>query len=236
MDSKDRIKIKNKTRNSIGISIVGFILTTMAGWIDTIGVNLFLNQKSAYMTGQGHILGYWAYKFEFRIFMGIVLIIIAFITGACISTIIAKKTELIGSLFFVGILIIMASLPFVLQHQTLCIIFLSMAMGCQNAATSLTEIRRTTHLTGPSTDIGISIAKGNWKMVRFWSYRWIGFPLGSFIGFNLMNLVNNNIVSKSVTLIIPAIIIILTGIIQNNYLDIPILAEQLQENIKKETI
>ena len=99
-----------------------------------------------------------------------------------------------------------------------------MAMGCQNAATSLTKINRTTHLTGPATDIGINIAEGNWEVVKFWLWRWIGFPLGSIIGFNLANLVDNNIISISSTLIIPAIIIILIGIIQKVILYIPLLA------------
>lgn len=51
-------KINYKTQNAIGINIIGFILSTMAGWIDTIGVRLFINQRSASMTGRGHILGY----------------------------------------------------------------------------------------------------------------------------------------------------------------------------------
>lgn len=211
--------------NSIGISITGFILTTMAGWIDTIGVKLILDQRSASMTGRGHILGYWAYKLEFKMFISIVLIILAFIMGAFLSTIIARKVGLIGSLSLTGILIIIGSLPFVFQHLILGTIFLPMGMGCQNAGTSLTEIKRTTHLTGASTDIGINMAKGNWKVVRFWLYRWVGFPLGSFIGFNLANQANKNIISISITLIIPAIIIILTGVMQDKYLNIPILDE-----------
>lgn len=219
----DIIKNKYKIKNSTGVNIIGFILVTMAGWIDTIGVSLFLNQRSASMTGRGHILGYWAYNLEFKMFMGIVLIIISFITGACISAIIAKKAGLMGGLICTGVLITIAAFPFCLQHPVFSKVFVPMAMGCQNAATSLTTIKRTTHLTGVATDIGINIAKGNWKTVRFWMYRWIGFPLGSFIGFNLVNLVNNNVISISITLIIPAIIIILTGIVQKIIFDIPLL-------------
>lgn len=223
--------IKNKNRNSIGISLVGFTLTTMAGWLDAVGLSLFLNQRSASMTGRGHILGYWAYKSDFKMFMTIVLIILAFITGAFLSTKIARKRGLTGSLFFSAGLIIMASIPFVLRHSILYAIFLPMAMGCQNAATSLTDIKRTTHLTGASTEIGINIAKGNWKVVRFWMYRWIGFPLGAFIGFSLADLVKMDIISISITLIVPAIIIILTGITQKKFIDIPLSVEFLEEDL-----
>ncbi len=217
------IKKKCKMKASTGINIVGFILVVMAGWVDTIGVSLFLNQRSSSMSGRGHILGYWIFKLDFKMAMGIGLIMISFITGACISTLITKKTGLIGGLMFAGLLIIIGSFTFSLQHPVLSKILVPMAMGCQNAATSLTGIKRTTHLTGASTDLGINIAKGNWKVVRFWIWRLIGFPLGSVLGFNLVNLVNNNVISTSITLIIPAIIIILTAIGQNKFLDIPLI-------------
>lgn len=215
----------DETINSKGIKIIGFILAIMAGWIDTIGVKLFLKQRSSSMTGRGHLLGYFAYKLDFKMSISIALIIISFIVGAFISTKIAEKMGLVGSLSLTGILILIVSIPFVFQHLILCIILIPMAMGCQNAGTSLTEIKRTTHLTGASTDMGINMARGNWEIVRFWLYRLLGFPLGSLIGFNLAYLANKNIVSVSATLIIPAIIIILTGILQNVFLEIPILEE-----------
>lgn len=214
---------KPKIKASTGINIVGFILVVMAGWVDTIGVSLFLNQRSSSMSGRGHILGYWIFKLDFKMAMSIALIMISFIIGACISTLITRKTGLVGGLLFTGLLIIIGSFTFSLYHTVLSKIFVPMAMGCQNAATSLTEIRRTTHLTGASTDLGINIAKGNWQVVRFWMLRLIGFPLGSVIGFNLVNLVNNNVISISIALIIPAIIIILTAIGQNKFLDIPLI-------------
>lgn len=219
-------EIKNKTRNSIGINIVGFILTTMAGWVDTIGVLLLVNERSSSMTGRGHILGYWIYSLNLEMFLTVALIIISFITGACISTRISRKKGLIGGLILTGIFLLLGSAPFSLDHLVFSTIFLPLAMGSQNAATSLTEIKRSTHLTGATTDIGINIAKGNWKVVGFWMCRWVGFPLGSVIGFNLASLVEKNIINTSATLIGPAIIIIITGIMQNKYLDIPLLEEE----------
>ena len=223
MKNKEIIGTNSKFKTSTQINIVGFILVLMAGWIDTVGVKLFLNESPAFMTGRGLTLGYFAFKLDLKAFINVVLVIIAFIIGAYISTIITRKTGLTGGLIFTGILIIIASLPVCLRETTIDTIVIPMAMGCQNAATSLTGIKRTTHLTGPATDIGINMAKGNWKIVQFWIIRWIGFPLGSIIGFNLVNMVSKNKINISITLIIPAIIIILTAIIQKKFFDIPLL-------------
>lgn len=223
MKNKEIITTNSKFKISTQINIVGFILVLMAGWIDTVGVKLFLNQSPAFMTGRGLTLGYFAFKLDLKAFINVVLVIVAFIAGAYISTIITRKTGLTGGLIFTGILIIIASLPLCLRETTIDTIIIPMAMGCQNAATSLTGIKRTTHLTGPATDIGINMAKGNWKIVSFWIIRWIGFPMGSIIGFNLVNMVSQNKINISITLIIPAIIIILTAIIQKKIFDIPLL-------------
>lgn len=225
MEYKKLISTNNKLKRSTQINIIGFILIIMAGWIDTVGVRLFLNESPAFMTGRGLTLGYFAFKLELQGFINVVLVIIAFTIGAWISTIITTRTGLTGGLIFTGVLIIIASLPVCLKKVTIDTIIIPMAMGCQNAATSLTEINRTTHLTGPATNIGINIAKGNWKVVKFWLIRWIGFPLGSIVGFNLVDMVDNNIINISTTLIIPAIIIILTAIVQKILFDIPLLDE-----------
>ena len=183
------------------------------------------------MSGRGAILGYCVFKGDLKAFMSIILVVISFIIGACISTIITKKTKLAGGLCFTGILIIIAAIYNNWHESTIATIIIPMAMGSQNAATSLTPINRTTHLTGPATDIGINIAKGNWNTVKFWMLRWIGFPLGSVIGFNFVHMANKNIINISTTLILPAIIIILTGIIQRLTFNIPLLDEI--NNLKK---
>lgn len=217
----EKAKEKSKVKIVIGINLIGFILSAMAGWIDTIGVELFLNESSAFMTGRVKALGYNMFNLDLKLFSSIALVIIAFIIGAFISTIITKKTGLKGGLICTGILIIISSLP--VPFKCINRISLPMGMGCQNAATSLTPINRTTHLTGPITDLGMNLAKGNWNKVIFWLLRLIGFPLGSFIGFKLASMVDNNTINISIILIIPAIIIILTGIIQEKIFEIPLL-------------
>ncbi len=217
------LRIKNKFQILTGVNIVGFILAVMAGWIDTVGVKLFLNESPSFMTGRVKALGYYAFSLDIRSFSRVVVVIMAFVFGAFISAIITKRAGLMGGLISTGVLIIIGALPICLKDMTVNTILLPMAMGCQNAATSLTSINRTTHLTGPATDIGINIAKGDWKKVRFWTWRWIGFPLGSAIGFNLVNMVSKGLINISTILIIPAIIIIITGVLQKRIFDIPLL-------------
>ena len=214
---------KSKIKNSMGVNIIGLVLVIMAGWVDTVGVSLLLIESPAFMTGRGLILGYHAFNADFKTFINIYLVVIAFTIGAFLSTLITKKTGLMGGLIFTGILLIMASFPICVKNITIDTILVPMAMGCQNAATSLTPISRTTHLTGPATDIGINIAKGNWKIVGFWLIRWMGFIIGSIIGFNLVSMVNNNIISVSLTLAIPGAVIITSGILQRLTFNIPLI-------------
>lgn len=205
------------------INIVGFILTLVAGWVDTIGLELLLDERSSFMSGRGATLGYWAFKGELKTFMKVAVVVVAFIIGAYVSTKITKKSGLTGGLLFTGILIIIAAFHTCWNCITIAAIILPMAMGSQNAATSLTPINRTTHLTGPATDIGINMATGNWNKVIFWILRWIGFPLGAIIGFHLVHMVNHQEINIYTTLFCPAAIIILTGIIQKLTIDIPLL-------------
>ena len=225
MERRFRIKSIDKLsgKKLIQIHIVGFILSAMAGWIDAVGINLFLTESPAFMSGRGLILGYLAFKGDIKSFLSVALVIISFIFGAYISTVITRKKGLSGGLVFVAALILLADLPFALRNRVVDTIIISMAMGSQNAATSLTAINRTTHLTGPATDIGINIAKKNWNVVIFWTLRWISFPLGAVFGFALVELFNKDIITLSTTLIFPAFIILLLAIIQNKFLHIPLL-------------
>lgn len=217
LESKFKIKLSN------GINLVGFILTMMAGWIDAVAIRLLLNHSPTFMTGRAEKLAYSIFNADFEAFFLIGIVIIAFILGAYLSTLITRKTGLMGGLTFAGVLIIIGSFPVCLNHKIMDSVLLPMAMGGQNAATSLTMINRTTHLTGSATDIGINIAKGNWRMVYFWLMRWIGFPIGSLIGFNLVNLVESNSLTISSIMIMPAVIIIVTGVLQRLIFNIQLL-------------
>ncbi len=57
---------------------------------------------------------------------------------------------------------------------------LPFAMGFQNAVTSSTPIGRTTHFTGPSTDMSLALAKGNYHLASRLFLKILGFTLGGF--------------------------------------------------------
>ncbi len=210
-------------RKKIQVYIVGFILSIVAGWVNAVAINLFLNESPAFMSGRGIILGHSLFKKDIKLFMSIILVISSFILGAFISTIITSRKGLSGGLFFASSLMAIASFPISLRNIIFDTIIISMAMGAQNAATSLTPINRTTHLTGPATDIGINMAMGNWNRVIFWSLRWISFPLGAITGFILVDLYKGGLINISTTLFLPAIILIGLAIVQKRFLHIPLL-------------
>ncbi|WP_077368216.1 YoaK family protein [Anaerosalibacter sp. Marseille-P3206] len=225
-------KISNKLNIKIftPVNFIGFILVMMAGWIDTIGVCLFLDERSSFMTGRAAKLGKYIFYGETQEIKIILLVILSFIMGACISTLITRKTGLIGGLSFTSVLIILTVFSTFYKGINIASITIPMSMGSQNAATSLTDINRTTHLTGPATDIGINIAKGNWNLVVFWALRWIGFSMGAAIAFDLLHTFESKMISFSHTLLIPAVIILVTGIVQKKFFPIP-----LSEDIRKLT-
>lgn len=230
MDIKERIKSIERmgTRGLIEINIIGFILSAVAGWINAVGISLFLNGGPSFMSGKALLLGSFILKGDVKAFMDLGLIIISFIVGACISTIITRRKGLGAGLLLAGSLITLSSFPFALKSLVLDTIIISMAMGCQNAATSLTALNRTTHLTGPATDIGMNIAKGNWNRVTFWTLRWISFPIGAAIGFMLVEMFYKNIISLSFTLLLPGVFIIGISVLQEFFLHIPLLEEEIE--------
>lgn len=225
--------MKNKSTLKIltPVNIVGFILVMMAGWINTVGLKLFLNERVSFMTGRASELGELIALGEIRKFWFIMIIVVVFILGATISAKITRKWGLIGGLSFSGMILMIAAFGIYERDINFIYISIPMAMGGQNAATSLTPINRTTHLTGPATDIGVHLSSRNWNGVIFWLLRWLAFPLGAFIGFEFIDkFAIQNDINRSLTLIIPSIIIILTGIIQKITVDIPLLENIINEN------
>lgn len=213
------------------VNIIGFILVMMAGWIDTAGLKLFENERVSFMTGRAAELGEQIAQGDIRGFLFIMMIIVIFITGAAISAKITRKWGLIGGLTFSGVLVIFAAFCVYEGDIHFATIAIPMAMGGQNAATSLTPINRTTHLTGPATDIGLYLSSGNWNGIIFWLLRWIAFPLGAFIGFELMEKTSiQDHIDRLLTLVIPASIIILTGVIQKITVDIPLLEDKTKHD------
>ncbi|NLB35394.1 MAG: DUF1275 domain-containing protein [Elusimicrobia bacterium] len=226
--------LKNKSETTVftPTNLVAFILTTMAGWIDAVGAKLFLYERSSYISGRGSSIGFWIYKGDKGALIAVVLIVISFILGSYIGARISSKAGLTRGLFFTASLIFIAAFYIKSKAINITTIIIPAAMGIQNATTSLTPIGRTTHLTGPSTDLGISLARKNKERVLPVLICWIGFPLGAYFGYNLANMATNNIIKHSTTLIIPAVIILLTAIAQRLIFHIPLLEIENKDRSK----
>ncbi|MGO1469168.1 MAG: YoaK family protein [Tissierella sp.] len=226
-----------KIKKSTQINCLRFCLSMTAGWVNAVAINHFFSESPAFMSGRGIMMGYHVFKGNLKAFMGVALVVISFITGSVISTILTKRKGLSGGLFLVGGLISTLVFPIFFRNRIADIIIISMAMGAQNASTSLTPINRTTHLTGPATDIGINIAEKNWNIVIFWLLHWISFPFGAIIGFNLVDMVNNKMISISSTFLFPTIVVLSIAIIQKRILHIPLLEDMYKiENTKYKEI
>lgn len=222
------LSLRDKVEILTGVNVVGFILVMMAGWVDTAGVKVFLNERVSFMTGRAAQLGEWLAEGELEKFSYIVLIVLMFILGSAVSTKITRRWGLVGGLTFTAGLLFFAALPVYIGQVRFVAIAIPLAMGAQNAATSLTEINRTTHLTGPATDIGIRLSDGDINGAIFWILRWIAFPLGAFMSYEFVEVtINNDNINTSLSLIIPAVIIILTALIQKRFVDIKLLKKKI---------
>lgn len=213
----------NKTKILTDIDVVGFILVMMAGWINVIGARLLLENQNSFLSGKAEEIGSWFAQGELRSHLIVIWIVVAFIMGAGFSSIITKKYGLTGGLIFTGLILLIASFPVSHGNFRFVSIAIPLTMGSQNAATSLTPINRTTHLTGPATDIGINLFQGDFKGAMFWIIRWIAFPIGAYIGYEFIEfVVHVKRLDPSLSFIVPAVIILLTGIIQKLTVDIPL--------------
>lgn len=204
------------------IHIAGFILALAAGWVDTLGVYVFLGENSPFLTGRVVKLGKYLVSGETKKMLAVLILVAAFTSGAVLATLLTKKRGLAAGLGLTGLLLILT--PFLARPASfdLALLTIPLAMGAQNAATSLTGINRTTHLTGPTTDIGIYLAQGDWKMARFWSLRWLAFFLGVVSSYLLLRLTGDSKLALYLMLL-PGLAISLTACGQKFIFRIPLL-------------
>lgn len=213
------------------VNIVGFILITMAGWIDIIGLRVFFGERSAFMTGRASALGASIIEQDTAKIMVVLVAVLSFIAGAVIGTKQTKKHGLTRGLLTTAALLLLAGLLMAIDGGKgtivtgalgITAVLIPASMGCMNASTSLTSISRTTHLTGPTTDIGMSIANEDWNMAVFWILRWLGFLVGAMLGLVFMDLALGQSHPALLAFLIPSITIALTAIIQEKTVNIPL--------------
>lgn len=195
------------------VNLIGFVITFMAGWIDTVSILLVLDERVSSMTGRFSKVGRLLSQGHISYALAIFLIISMFVLGSVLSTLITSKVGLVGGLSLSGILLIITAFTSLKTSFNLALITLPLATGSINAATTITDIGRTTHLTGAVTDFGISIAHSNWNSVVFWGLRFIAFLLGILVSFRVIDAYNQSIIGFAPILLIPAITLIVTGLV-----------------------
>lgn len=205
------------------INILVSVLAFVGGWVNIIGYNVFMDTRPSSMTGRAAEIAESLGRGELKTFAYLVLVVILFVLGVMISSLITKRFGFTQGLMFV-VAILVLNLIIVNAHHTLKFfsVFLSMAMGAQNGATSLTNISRTTHMSGATTELGINIAFRNWDKVIFWGIRWIFYPLGGFLAYVFIDWLYANNLNESFTLIIPIIIILFTALVQKKFVDVKV--------------
>lgn len=225
-------KIEVITPINILVSIFAFV----AGWVNIAGYNLFMHTRPSSMTGRSAEIAESLARGELGTFIYLAGVVILFIVGVIVSSLITKKFGFTGGLMFsVSVLLLDIILISNNMHLGVFPITLSMAMGAQNGATSLTAISRTTHMTGATTEFGTNIAFGNWNKAIFWGIRWIFFPLGGFMSYKFIAWLGVNDFRESVTLFIPIVIILCTAFLQKKYIDVQILDQYKAPNKKQIT-
>lgn len=213
-------KLKVITPINILVSVLAFV----GGWSNIVGYNLFMHTRPSSMTGRAAEIAESLARGNLKVFGYLISVVILFIVGVAISTMITRHFGFTYAILFV-VAILIADIVLVNNghHLKALPILLSMAMGAQNGATSLTAINRTTHMTGATTELGTNIACKNWDRVIFWGTRWIFFPAGGILSYKFMEWVQMNGIKESITLIIPIVILLCIALIQKKFVDIQVL-------------
>lgn len=185
----------------------------MAGWIDIIGFEIFVKENTSFMTGRLMVLGIHLYNKNLLLFIQVLAILLFFVIGSYISSLITIRFGLEGGLLLSSLFLLLALLPI----KILALILFPLALGAQNAATSISLICRTSHFSGILTDLGIYLAKKDWSKFRFYLLRLPALPIGVLFGYSLLPFLNKNLL-----LLIPALTILAIGILQKFYLKIPL--------------
>ena len=224
MSDTKEAKIGTRLEILTPLNILVIVFTFVAGWVNIAGYNLFMHTRPSSMTGRSAEIAESLARGEFDTFIYLAVVVVLFITGVAISSLLTRKFGFTAGIMF-AVLILFVDIILIRNNRHLGVlpITLSMAMGAQNGATSLTAISRTTHMTGATTELGTNIAFANWNKVIFWGVRWISFPLGGFMSYKFKNWLGSNSFRESITLFIPIIILLITVFLQKKYIDIQIL-------------
>ena len=174
------------------LCFMGWMISFWAGSINMIASFSILFSRVSHMTGPTSDLSrFLATDLKMAFFMG--LILVSFISGAYLAAVVARSFKVTVNLMlstlpvFLSIFLLLINHPLLeTMGSYLFAVMLPLGMGWQNSATSQCRIGRTTHVTGDITDIGITIAQGDWPRVRYFSLKFSGHVVGGMTGIFLM--------------------------------------------------
>ncbi len=205
--------------------ILGFGLAFIAGWVDVLALFLFNGENASFMTGRLAKLARSCLAGSKEPILPLIAVLFSFVLGAFLASLISRKKGLAFGLFLTSFCLLITPAFFALGLKKASLILLPLALGGQNAAASLTPVDRTSHITGPLTDIGIHLAQSDWIKVRFWLIRLLALFLGLGLGFlSLEKTAANRAGCRQ--LIWPALALLVLGLIQEFIFKIPLIDEK----------
>lgn len=183
----------------------GAALAGIAGMVNAIGYLSYSHQGVTHLTGTASQLGIAVHAGDTVNTGHLVLVIVAFFSGAVLSGyIIRRQTLKLGrrygmALGLEGALLCMAAL-LMRRHHEAGSYFASAAFGLQNAMASTYSgaILRTTHVTGIVTDLGAMLGHAlrgmeiEWPRARLYLMVLGGFTAGGVVGAALFRLVGTD--------------------------------------------
>ena len=178
-------------------------IAVLAGYLNAFTTVALLFERSSHMSGRATDLGRGIMAFFVEsgakrtalVEEAVIILIISacFVAGAAIGTKLNRSIGLAKTIIVIGLFIATAYLMVLIElpagvkdvfslERSLWSFLLCFPMGMQNAATTLTPMGRSTHVTGTLTDLGISIASRTNRQTIHLFGRWVGFVGGSAIG------------------------------------------------------
>lgn len=203
-------------------------IAALAGYLNAFTTVSLLFERSSHMTGRATDMGRGIMAFFVETgatrsalveeAVIIFIILTSFLAGAIIGTKLTRSIGLAKTIIVIGLWVGISCLMVVIElpagvkdvfslERSLWAALLCFPMGMQNAATTLTPIGRSTHITGTLTDLGISIASRTNRQTIHLFCRWGGFVGGSAVGLGVFLIAP----ALSVQLFILATCYIVTG-------------------------
>jgi uncharacterized membrane protein YoaK (UPF0700 family) len=177
------------------ITIGGFALALIAGWINGIGFIGLHHQALSHMSGTVTLVAVGFAEKESSAALHSGAILLAFFAGALLSgALIRQSTLRLGRRYGIALcfesLLLFGATSYLLRGLHSGEYLAAMACGLQNAmaASYSGSVIRTTHLTGMITDLGIACGqvctgtKVEWPRFKLYAVLLCGFAVGSFFG------------------------------------------------------